>query len=129
MTLRNRTTIPTRVGQYLAATALMAGLAIGAGAVANAVPNTGEWDIGAYDECVARGTNKRLCCSQSGGVWTNASDNPPNTCVAPSAQTQGTSPPVAGPPPVVATQPPPPPPVRNPGVVTETFTPAPASPG
>ena len=38
--------IPTRVGQGLAVTALMAGLTIGASAVANA-----EWDIGAYDKC------------------------------------------------------------------------------
>ena len=34
--------IPTRVGQGLAVTALMAGLAIGASAVANAEP---EWDL------------------------------------------------------------------------------------
>jgi hypothetical protein len=41
--------IHTRIGQGLAVTALMAGLAIGAGAVANAVPS--EWDIEEYDKC------------------------------------------------------------------------------
>ena len=81
MTWRNRTTIPTRVGQCLAATALMTGLAIGAGAVANAVPNTGEWGYRCIRRMRGQGNGtKRLCCSQSGGVWTNAWGQPtPNT--------------------------------------------------
>ena len=78
----------TRVGQGLAVTALMAGLAIGASAVANA-----EWDIGRYDTCtnaLDRQFNRKeitwqelqdgykQCCTASGGVLTSSAD-----CVAP----------------------------------------------
>jgi hypothetical protein len=103
------TAIPTRVGQCLAVTALMAGLAIGASAVANA-----EWDIGRYDTCVHAldrqfGRNEitlqqlqdgyKQCCTASGGVLTLD-----ETCVAPPlyAEPQG---PVA-PAPTAASQPP-----------------------
>ena len=104
-------------------------------AVACAVPND-EWDIGAYDQCVASFDGNPLdsdaehkrwqdhmkyCCEKSGGVFNYAG---PGGCVAPPANpAQG---PVA-PPGGVATQtlePAPPPVVRNPGVI-QTFTPAP----
>ena len=80
--------IPTRVGQGLAVTALMAGLAIGASAGANA-----EWDVIRYDTC----TNAldrmyvrneitwqelmdgyKQCCEASGADWTSSGD-----CVSP----------------------------------------------
>ena len=81
-------TIPTRVGQGLAVTALMAGLAIGASAVANA-----EWDIDMYDTCtdvadhlwgsgqitsVQWELEYYKCCTGSGGVL-----NINNECTAP----------------------------------------------
>lgn len=81
----NRTTVPIRVSQCLAATALMAGLALGASAfgdpgVAEAAP---EWDIGAYDKCVGQADldlidgkispavheeRIRNCCADTGGI-------------------------------------------------------------
>ena len=69
MTSTNRAAISTRVSQCLAATALMAGLAIGSATVASAEPNSGEWDIGTYDACVKKGLSKRYCCNKSGGVY------------------------------------------------------------
>jgi hypothetical protein len=71
----SRTTIRTRVSQCLAAAALMAGVTIGAAAVASA-----EWDIGEYDQCRSALFGKGLtngeflaalysCCIQSGGDW------------------------------------------------------------
>ena len=75
--------IPTRVGQGLAVTALMAGLAIGASGVANA-----EWDVIKYDKCrdaldtlYSEGqlTDKQFdegkakCCTDSGGVISESS--------------------------------------------------------
>ena len=83
MTSTNRAAISTRVSQCLAATALMAGLAIGSATVGSAEPNSGEWDIGTYDECVKKGLSKRYCCHKSGGVYTESWQDPPNTCVAP----------------------------------------------
>ena len=101
--------IPTRVGQGLAVTALMAGLAIGASAVANA-----EWDLDRYDTCANAADRQfgrgeitleehvalyKQCCIASGGVY--KSDL---TCAAPPlyAEPQG---PVA-PAPTEASQPP-----------------------
>ena len=70
MTSTNRTPISTRVSQCLAATALMAGLAIAAASVATAEP---EWDIEVYDKCIERGTDKvSTCCIVSGGEWNTA---------------------------------------------------------
>lgn len=83
MTSTNRAAISTRVSQCLAATALMAGLAIGSATVGSAEPNSGEWDIGTYDACVKKGLSKRYCCNKSGGVYTESWQDPPNTCVAP----------------------------------------------
>ena len=84
--------IPTRIGQGLAVTALMAGLAIGASAVANAEPR--EWDIEEYDRCTDAAWSlfengyidanqllqeNKSCCITSGGVL--AKDG--KTCGAP----------------------------------------------
>jgi hypothetical protein len=65
----NRTPIRTRVGQCLAATALMAGLAIGA--AANAAADR-EWDIATYDWCMKqKSTTAEECCILSDGDWKN----------------------------------------------------------
>jgi hypothetical protein len=64
--MTNRLTILTRTGLYLAAASLTAGLACAAAPVASA-----EWDIGAYDACIA--TNGEgyaaACCGFSGGEF------------------------------------------------------------
>ncbi len=93
MTSTKRTTIPTRVSQYLAATALAAGIAFGATPIASALP---EWDIGAFDQCMAGldpavkdGTLSQgeilqwqiKCCRTSGGNW----DSIGAKCTAPPA--------------------------------------------
>jgi hypothetical protein len=129
----------------LAAAVTLGGSAVGDPTIACAEPNTGggEWDIGKYDNCIAgqkwmEGNplykedvieGKRRCCVGSGGEWNAAQQK----CQAPAAKPADAQPPHPGvaPPPVGATQnpAPPPPPFRNPGVVIETFTPAPASPG
>ena len=61
----------TRTGQFLAAAALTACLAFAASPPAHA-----EWDIGAYDACLARKgipagqeDYSGECCSESGGNW------------------------------------------------------------
>jgi hypothetical protein len=119
---------------------------IAASAITYAQPNTGgEWDIGAYDNCVSavndafnRGLiedyNSALmeCCIKSGGDWKPNPFAPSSahsgTCTAPAAGPPGTPPTLPGqvPHPGSATQNPaaPLPPVRNPGV-TQPFTPAP----
>lgn len=86
MTTRRST--PTRVSRHLAATALMAGLAIGAAATAGAEP---VWDLGEYDRCIESYTGPPdkfeehdvNCCVLSGGEWTIAQG-----CVAPVPQAQ-----------------------------------------
>jgi hypothetical protein len=73
--VRNRVcsaaTTLTRTGQFVAAAALTAGLAFTAAPIARA-----DWDIGAYDACLARkgipaGAEDYSgeCCSESGGNW------------------------------------------------------------
>lgn len=116
--------------------------AAGQPATACAAPNTGEWDIGAYDRCMQAvdnawlrgelsgpvGDAHRECCEKTGGVWSPSPGAPPasgaGTCAAPPANpAQGPMTPPGG----VATatlEPAPPPPIRNPGVI-QTFTPAP----
>jgi hypothetical protein len=84
--------------RYLAGSALALGLALGSAAVANALP---EWDIGAYDRCVARIPNDVLlsgnytdavheCCLKTGGIWDGTKSE--NSCVAPPAERSGRNP-------------------------------------
>ena len=121
----------------LAAAATLSGSVIGTPPNACAEPK--QWNEDGYHACVDQ-LNKDLaagkytpeqyielvqgCCSLSGGVWNNKLKQ----CDAPAAETQPTLPGVA-PQPGVATQnpAPPPPPVTRvpPGVITETFAPAP----
>jgi hypothetical protein len=132
MTSMNRTTIPTRVSQGLAAAALMVGVTIGAPAIAYAER---EWDIGAFDQCVASArdtyTSKaewdlliHSCCIQSGGDWNVDT----RQCQAPPAvlevQPQPTGPVVVGPGGITTETLEP-----APGVAPPTFAPAPANPG
>jgi hypothetical protein len=75
----------TRTGQFLAAASLTAGLAFAAAPIAHA-----EWDIGAYDECMAKTIRIPAdCCLDSGGAF--GSDGV--TCVAPHALQQQFQPP------------------------------------
>jgi hypothetical protein len=83
----HESTIRARVSQCVAATALIAGLAIGTAATA-----TAEWDIGKYDSCLARWSkqdpddwyhNQTYCCAISGGEWSQTQG-----CVAPALEAQ-----------------------------------------
>jgi hypothetical protein len=119
----------------LAATATISGSAIGRSPVAWAVP--GEWDIGAYDDCVqtvdrlfAEGKLKGNqyeelmihCCIGSGGVWQQAPGGG-GKCVAPPANPARAPSNV----PTHTLQPEQPPVMQNPGNITQTFAPGPAS--
>ena len=129
MTRRLRRLLPAAL---LAAIAALGGSALANPAAACAAPNTGEWDIGAYDRCVGTNPPKDFdkfidhmhwCCINSGGEWNAAKKD----CQAPPAK------PAQAPPRWVypgidiqtATPVPPPPAARNPGVVTEPLTAAP----
>jgi hypothetical protein len=117
--MNNQTPTSIRVIRYIASAALGLGLAIGSAAVANAEP---EWDIGAYDNCMASlptiltpaqyAAAERDCCLKSGGVhdmW---------KCEAPGAEQNGRNP-LSGDAPTHVIQPVPLPgqggPVVNPG--------------
>ena len=89
-----KTLIRTAPAVVLAA----AGVALAFPAIASALPDTpGEWDIGAYDQCVASGEGQlpdkpnaqedhiHYCCINSGGVWNAVA----KTCQAPPAEPAG----------------------------------------
>jgi hypothetical protein len=87
-----------RLTRYLAGPALGLGLALGSAAIANALP---EWDIGAYDRCVARIPDDVLlsgnytdavheCCLKTGGIWDGTKSE--NSCGAPPAEQSGRNP-------------------------------------
>ncbi len=141
MTSRN---IAPYLRHVFAASLFAAGITIGTTAgnptTAFAVPNSGDWDVGAYDRCIAavddawaRGLIEditgahRECCEKSGGVWSPLGPEPGNAkCVAPPAKPAQAQPGTSQRP-GVATQtsePSPPPVARNPEV-TLTFVPAP----
>jgi hypothetical protein len=107
----------------LAATATVSGSAIGQTPVACAVP--GEWDVGAYDSCIAKVVDRNIrgvttdaqmleeakfCCQMSGGEWSMSAGGPNGGCVAPAA----------GPPQNQSTRP-----GTLPGNATQTLEPAP----
>ena len=65
----------------------VAAIALGPAATAMAEP---EWDIDAYDRCMAKTVrDPATCCLLSGG---NVGDKDPNVCTAPAAVEQGTGP-------------------------------------
>lgn len=87
--MTTRTPTSRRLTRYLAGPSLALGLALGSAAVATAER---EWDIGGYDQCMSHYPGDefedtvewtRLCCVNSGGVWTGA------RCVAPPAEQSG----------------------------------------
>jgi hypothetical protein len=57
-----------------------------------------EWDIGAYDRCIADNgddiLSQHLCCDHSGGVWIprKLGDNNSGKCVAPPANPASSQP-------------------------------------
>ncbi len=122
--------------QFVSAALITAAAALAYPAGAFAQPNTGEWDVGAYDQCIGSfdgnpldspAEHKRwedhmkMCCEKTGGIFNYAGAG---GCVAPPAnpaQTRRDLPPGV----IVQTfEPVPPPVVRNPGAVVETVTPA-----
>jgi hypothetical protein len=80
----NRTAILTRSSLCLVATAFIAVPALAAAPVARA-----EWDIQAYDQCIAIGRFWGDCCKESGGAY--SSDY--RKCVAPASVQQSFPPP------------------------------------
>lgn len=106
MTSTQRITIAARVSRCLAATALMAGLAVETAAVAGAER---EWDIGQHDKCIedmVAGRDLTLeeydavwqyCCISSGGEWNDgrkACEAPPEAENVPGTPAASTTPPV-----------------------------------
>ena len=70
--------------RLITATASVAAIALGLAAIATAEP---EWDIDAYDKCMAKTVrDPAACCLISGG---NVGDKDPNVCTAPAAVEQG----------------------------------------
>ncbi len=99
-----------RIRTGLAAALLVTAAAAGglSAAPATALPND-SWDIGAYDECVRKAdndyvngvtndrqwaANRRLCCLNSGGVWSGPDVGPLTYggCGAPPAHSEGVAP-------------------------------------
>jgi len=126
-----------RLTRQIVPTALMTAVfALAFPAAAAAQPNTGEWDIGAYDQCIGSfdgnpldspAEHKRwedhmkMCCEKTGGIFNYAGAG---GCVAPPAnpaQTRHDVPPAGT---VHTFEPVPPSVVRNPGAVVQTMTPA-----
>jgi hypothetical protein len=96
--MTTQTPTSRRLTRYLAVPALALGLALGSAAAANALP---EWDIGAYDRCVARIPDDVLlsgnytdavheCCLKTGGIWDGTKSE--NSCGAPPAEQSGRNP-------------------------------------
>lgn len=116
---------------FIVAAGALGGSALAEPAHACAAPR--EWDIGAYDQCLNDGLGKgyneeeqlnhqALCCWATGGDWNAAQ----GTCQAPPAEP--TQRPAIAPGVITQTlEPVTPPVIRNPGVVTGTFSPAPAN--
>jgi hypothetical protein len=118
---------------FIVAAGALGGSALAEPAHACAAPR--EWDIGTYDQCLNDGlgqgytdeewlNHQALCCWATGGDWNAAQGK----CQAPPAES-AQRPHIA---PGVITQtlePTAPPVIRNPGVLTEAFSPAPASLG
>ena len=111
----------------LAAAAMLGGSAVGHPATACAAP---AGSGASYDECVDRGSNKRLCCSLAGGEWKETKYYAKDgkylysswDCAGLAAQQQVR--PTMQPGVATQTLEPTPPPARNPGEI-QPFTPAP----
>ncbi len=139
MTPGYRATIATRIhgvrlGRSCSVAVLGVVVALGSIATANAEPK--EWDIEAYDSCIAKANDQylngsitatqrdaeyRQCCAKTGGLLTATLGN--TNCRAPGNDTEAEGRPA---PPGLPYQTfTPDPAIAPPGVVTETFAPAP----
>lgn len=79
------TAFPARARQMVLAAVFLAGFGFGLAGTANAEP--GEWDIDAYDKCMAKtARSPEGCCLTTGGVLTPGPDGP--ICGAPPAAQQ-----------------------------------------
>ncbi len=75
---------PSSLRRIITATLAVTAIALGPAATAAAEP---EWDIDAYDKCMAKTVrDPATCCLISGG---NVGDKDPNVCTAPAAVQQG----------------------------------------
>ncbi|MFY9921315.1 MAG: hypothetical protein WAL26_23405 [Mycobacterium sp.] len=75
---------PSSLRRLITAALSVAAIALGTAATAIAEP---EWDIDAYDKCMAKTVrDPATCCLLSGG---NVGDKDPNVCTAPAAVQQG----------------------------------------
>jgi hypothetical protein len=93
--MTNKAPTARRLIHFLAGPALALGLTLGSAGVANALP---EWDIGAYDQCMAGIPTimtpqeyelaSHECCVKSGGIW----DFDKGDCGAPGVESQGRNP-------------------------------------
>ena len=124
---------PSLPATLLAAAATLGGNAVGDPSVACAAP--AEWDIGAYDQCLAgligKGLDKQemlnqtaLCCINTGGQWNAAQEK----CQAPPAE-PAEGPGSRIPPGEIQTATPVPPIIPPPGLIEQTLTPGPANAG
>jgi hypothetical protein len=84
MTSTKRTTIATRIGQGLAATALITGLAIGEAATAGATP----YNRDGYYRCIINGGYIDECCIRNGGETIYDPEGHPWTCWEPLAEVE-----------------------------------------
>ena len=91
-------TSAARLRRLVPAALFAVAIALGAPAMANAEPNTGqgpdrEWDIEAYDNCMNKTIrNADLCCYESGGDFGPSQDGDEagsGHCQAPPAQSAG----------------------------------------
>jgi hypothetical protein len=77
---------PISPRRLITAALSVAAIVVGPAAIAAAEP---EWDIDAYDRCMAKTVrDPATCCLLSGG---NVGDSDPNVCTAPAALQQGTA--------------------------------------
>lgn len=82
--------ILTHSGKLLAVASFTAGLAFAVAPIARA-----EWDIEAYDKCIATNGDyyAAACCGFSGGVWHKGPGTVPDKCEAAVMQSQSAPPP------------------------------------
>jgi hypothetical protein len=110
-----RATLPTRINQCLAATALMAGIAIGAAAIAGATP----YNRDAYYRCIINGGYIDVCCINANGEVVYDQEGHAHTCWEPLAENQAQEPgQTTEPPPVL----------QNPPQPSNPLTPVPRGP-
>jgi len=101
MTSTHRTAIASRARQCVAATALMAGIAIGAAALAGATPMN--WD--SYNRCIINGGYIDVCCINAGGDPEYDDEGYPVACAEATSENVPLEPGPTTPPPVLQNPP------------------------